>query len=128
MTDQHPPLAPDAAAPVAASVPVRSTSSALGRVSLVLAALVVVASATSSTVVQSFFLSSEGIESIQVVYGTYAVVGSVISLVALVLGIIALADRSRPRLAAAAGTALAVSYLFSTIVSYISSALLSVLN
>lgn len=93
-----------------------------------LAALVIVGSATSSTVVQSFFLSSNGIESIQVVYGVYAIVGSVLSLVALVLGIIALTDRSRPRLAAAAGTALAASYLFSTIVSLSSSALLSALT
>ena len=127
MTDQHLPLAPDVAAAVAAPAPVRRSSSALGRVSLVLVALVVVGSATSSTVVQSIFLSSAGIEYIQVVYGVYAIVGSLVSLVALVLGIIALTDRSRPRLAAAAGTALAASYLFSTVVSYISSALLSVL-
>ena len=119
MTEQHFPAEPMRAP--------RTTSSLLGRVSFGLAVLVAVGSVTSSTVVQSVFLSSNGVESIQAVYGAYAIVGSLISLVALVLGIVALTDRSRPRLAAAAGTALAASFLFSTIASLVSSALFSAL-
>ena len=103
----------------------RSGTALLGIISLVLAAVAVVISSGAQIIANAIIFSQSDYSAIQVVYGTGSVIGVLLSLAAIVLGIIALLDKSQRRLAAAAGTAIAASFIFSTVISLASSALVS---
>jgi len=115
-------------APGSTSAVKRTGTALLGIISLVLAAAAVVDSSSAQLIANAIILSRADYSAIQVVYGTGSVIGILLSLAAIVLGIIALLDKSQRRLAAAAGTAIAASFVFSTVISLASSALVSLVG
>jgi len=106
----------------------RTGTALLGIISLVLAAAAVVVSSSAQLIANAIIFSRADYSAIQVIYGTGSVIGILLSLAAIVLGIIALLDKSQRRLAAAAGTAIAASFVFSTVISLASSALVSLVG
>jgi len=115
-------------APGPTSVVKRTGTALLGIISLVLAAAAVVVSSSAQLIANAIIFSRADYSAIQVIYGTGSVIGILLSLAAIVLGIIALLDKSQRRLAAAAGTAIAASFVFSTVISLASSALVSLVG
>ena len=115
-------------APGSTSAVKRTGTALLGIISLVLAAAAVVVSSSAQLIANAIIFSRADYSAIQVIYGTGSVIGILLSLAAIVLGIIALLDKSQRRLAAAAGTAIAASFVFSTVISLASSALVSLVG
>jgi len=115
-------------APGPTSAVKRTGTALLGIISLVLAAAAVVVSSSAQLIANAIIFSRADYSAIQVIYGTGSVIGILLSLAAIVLGIIALLDKSQRRLAAAAGTAIAASFVFSTVISLASSALVSLVG
>src|SRR4051812_37856740 len=105
------------------AVAVDSSSNAPGRASLVVGIVIVVLGVAEQVVLQLFPLILQGLSLpnsfISVYFGIYAALIGVLAIVGLILGIVGLGRSYAPRLAAAAGTAIAASSLLTALLSFV---------
>lgn len=96
-----------------------ATGNAPGRASLVVAIVIVIVGVVQQVVVQLTPLIMSnlalGVSSVGFVFGIFAAVMGVLALIGLILGIVGLSRSYAPRLAAAAGTAIAATTLLTVL-------------
>jgi len=110
---------------------VPTTTNPAGRASLAIAVVIVAVGVVQQVITQFIPLIMSnlamGSSEVGIIFGLFGAIVGILAIIGLVLGIIGLGNRSAPRAAAGAGTAIAASSLLSVILGFVLPVILSVI-